>query len=207
MKICSKFRYLVGCLVLSGAAASATTLTGSFTGDDQSFQYTWNLAQATTVTAATTSYAAGGFVPVVSLFNATTGAFVAVDGGDASCTNGRMKDGTTGLCNDAFLNTAVAAGSYKVVLTEFDNFPNGNFSDGFSEAGNGNFTSAACGTSGPFWETDLAPCVQRTGNYSLNLSTASTATPEPATVWLILPVLAIAAYRFRRVKTQAARIS
>ena len=207
MKLCSTLIYLVGSLALSGAAASATTLNGSFTTDDQSFTYTWNLAQATTVTAATTSYAAGGFVPVLSLFNATTGAFIAVDGGDAMCTNGRMKDGATGLCNDAFLNTAVSAGSYKVVLTEFDNFPNGNLSDGFSETGNGNFTSAVCSTSGPFWETDLAPCVQRTGNYSLNLTTASTATPEPATVWLMLPVLAIAAYRFRRLKAQSARIS
>ena len=207
MKFCNKFTYLVGCLVLSGAAASATTLTGAFTTDDQSFQYTWNLSQATTVTAATNSYASGGFVPVLSLFNATTGAFVAVDGGDASCSSGRMMDGATGLCNDAFLSASVAAGSYRVVLTEFDNFPNGNFSDGFSEAGNGNFTSSVCGTSGPFWETDLAPCAQRTGNYSLNLSTATSATPEPATVWLMLPVVALAAYRFRGAKKQASRIS
>lgn len=181
---------------VSTGALSAASFSGSFTSDDQMFQTSLSLAGPSTITAYTTSYASGGFVPVVSLFNQTTGAFIATDGGDASCTNGRMMDATTGICNDASLSSPVATGNYLVVLTEFYNFPNGNFAAGFGQAGTGDFTSSACGTSGPFWETDLAPCVQRTGSYSLNLS--SIATPEPATAWLILPILAFGVSRFRK---------
>ena len=191
---------------LTVAAASATTLTGSFTTDDQSFQYVWNLSQASTVTAATTSYASGGFVPVLSLFDNTSGAFIAVDGGAGSCANGRGTDPTTGICNDAYLKQSLAAGSYRVVLTQFDNFPNGsNISAGFSEMGNGNFTAGFCNASGPFQEIDLAPCVQRTGNYSLNLNAANAAVPEPGSAALVLPALAFAAWRFSSARNRKTR--
>ncbi len=190
----------LGCLfagLAATTAASATTLNGSFTTDDQMFQYTWALPQASSVTAITTSYASGGFVPVLSLFDAS-GTFIASDGGDASCTDGRMADAATHLCNDAYLHTSLAAGSYRLVLTEFFNYPNGDYSQGFSEQGAGNFTSGVCSTSGPFWESDVTPCVQRSGNYSVTVTSGSATTPEPATAWLILPVLAIAGFRFRK---------
>ena len=193
--------------ILSVAAASATTLTGSFTTDDQSFQYVWNLTQASTITAATNSYASGGFVPVLSLFNDSTGVFIAVDGGSGSCSNGRGMDSVTGICNDAYLSQSLAAGSYRVVLTELDNFPNGNYSAGFSEAGNGNFTAGFCNASGPFQEIDLAPCVQRSGSYSLNLTAASAAVPEPGSAALFLPVLAFAAWRFSSAGSRRRRLS
>ncbi|MDQ2712531.1 MAG: DVUA0089 family protein [Acidobacteriota bacterium] len=203
MTFSSKLTGAASCLAfcLLGASASAATLTGTFTTDDQLAQYTWNLAQPSNIVAYTDSYASGGFVPVISLFDGTSGAFIASDGGDVSCSGGRMMDGTTGICNDAYLSTSLAKGSYTVVLSEFFNFPKGsNLSDGFTENGAGNFTSSVCSATGAFYETDLAPCVQRTGNYSLNLT--STSTPEPSTGWLALPALALAAYRFRRLKSR-----
>jgi len=199
------FRSKLPCLLLAlvtAGAVSAASFSGSFTSDDQMFETSLTLASPSTLTVYTTSYASGGFVPVVSLFNQSTGAFIASNGGDASCSNGRMKDAVTGICNDAYLASPVAPGNYLAILTEFYNFPNGNnIAGGFSQAGTGNFTSSVCGTSGPFWETDLAPCAQRTGNYSLNLSTS--VTPEPATGWLILPVIAFGTWRFRKAKADA----
>ncbi len=198
----------LGCLLAGFAAttvASTATLGGSFSADEQMFQYTWTLPQASSATAYTTSYASGGFVPVLSLFDAS-GTLIASDGGDASCTDGRMADASTHLCNDAYLHSLLAAGSYRLVLTEFFNFPNGNYSHGFSEQGAGNFTSSVCGTSGPFWETDLAPCVQRSGDYSVTVTSGSAATPEPATAWLVLPVLVMGAYKFRKHARRITRI-
>ncbi len=205
MNFRSRLSCSFGCLLLgfvSAGAVSAASYSGSFTSDDQMFETSLSLTGPSTVTAYTTSYASGGFVPVVSLFNQTTGAFIFSDGGDASCTNGRMKDATTGICNDAYLSQSVAKGNYLLVLTEFYNFPNGpDFVNGFSQAGNGNFTSSACpGTSGPFWETDLAPCVQRSGFFSL--TTPSATTPEPATAWLTLPVIAFGIWRLKKTQSQ-----
>lgn len=207
MNLHSKLSCTAGCLLLAivnAAPASASTMAGKLLTDDQVVQFTWNLTQASNVVAYTDSYASGGFVPVLSLFDGSTGAFIASDGGDASCSHGRMMDAGTGICNDAYLTASLAKGSYTVALTEFFNYPNGpNLSNGFSQAGMGNFTSGVCsGAAGPFFETDLAPCVQRTGNYSVNLS-ATAATPEPATVWLFLPVMALAAYSYRKTKNLA----
>lgn len=204
MNLSSKLSSTAACLLLAffnSAPASATTITGAFSTDDQVFQYTWNLSRPSTVVASTSSYATGGFVPVLSVFSAATGAFIIGDGGDASCSSGRMMDATTGICNDAYLSTSLAKGSYIVALTEFYNYPAGsNLSNGFTETGSPNFTSSVCsGASGPFYETDLSPCVKRTGNYSLNLS-ANVATPEPATAWLFLPVIAFAVYSYRSKK-------
>ena len=209
MNFSSKLSGAVGCLLLSllsGPTAHAATMTGMLSSDDQTASFNWNLAQSSNVVAYTNSYASGGFVPVVSLFDVTSGNLVAVDGGDASCSNGRMMDSTTGICNDAYLAASLAKGSYVVVLSEFFNYPGATLSAPFSEAGAGDFTSGVCGTTGGFWETDLAPCVQRTNNYSLTLSSASTATPEPSTVWLTLPVLAVAVYRLRKSATRAKKL-
>jgi hypothetical protein len=102
----------------------------------------------------------------------------------------------TGMCDDAYIATDLKAGSYIVALSEFFNVPVGpNLSDGFLEQGQGNFTGSTCGTTGDFYETDVAPCVQRTGNYSLTVSTV----PEPATIALMaIPFLLFGAARMRK---------
>ncbi len=187
----------------SAQSVGATTLTGSFSSDDQLVELTWTTPVATTLAAYTTSYASGGFVPVISLFDQPTGNYITFDGGDASCSNGIIKDPATGMCDDAYLSQRVAAGSYRVVLSEFYNLPNGNFGDGFSEAGAGNFTAGACNASGAFWQVDVNPCIERTGHYSLHVNSA-TPVPEPVTAWSTSVVL-IAGWYLREASRKVAR--
>lgn len=190
---------------LGQVRASTVSYSGSLSGDDQVQEYTWTLTQNAQVLLETDSYGggvsngvttpSGGFVPVISLFT-STGTLLGSDGGDGMCFGSMDRDGKTGMCDDAYLATDLKAGSYIVALSEFFNVPVGpNLSDGFLMQGQGNFTGSTCGTSGAFYETDVAPCVQRTGNFSLTLSSV----PEPATVGLMaIPFLLFGAARMRK---------
>ncbi len=46
---------------------------------------------------------AGGFVPVISIFAASTGNLIASDGADATCSAGMKSDPTTHMCDDAYI--------------------------------------------------------------------------------------------------------
>lgn len=189
---------------ISAAQASAATVSysGTLATDDQVQMYSYTLNQNATVVFSTDSYgggvtdgstvAAGGFVPVLTLFD-SSGVVIGNNGGSGMCSGSMLTDPTTGLCDDAYLQQSLAAGTYTLALTEFFNEPNGpNLSDGFSEQGQGNFTGPNCNASGAFYQTDVAPCVQRTGNFSLSIA-STTATPEPSTLWLAAPLLFIGA--------------
>ncbi|MBV9765275.1 MAG: DVUA0089 family protein [Acidobacteriaceae bacterium] len=211
MVFSSKFAPILGVLVFTFLsvghvrASAVTTYTGTLTGDDQTQEYTWTLAQSSDVVLSTDSYGggtmngittpAGGFVPVISIFNAATGALIASDGADGTCMAGMTKDSATHMCDDAYLSLKLKAGSYILALGEFFNVPVGpNLSNGFLEQGQGNFTASTCGTSGSFWETDVAPCVQRDSSFTLNAA----AVPEPATLWIALPIFALGLIRRKR---------
>lgn len=193
---------------LAGAQAGATTTNynGTFKTDDQVNLYSIVIGQTSNVTFQTDSYGggtlggvtvkAGGFVPILTLFD-STGMFLLTDGGDATCSAGMTADSATGLCNDAAISSLLKAGTYTLALTEFDNFANGNLSAGFFEAGNGNFTANYCsGATGGFNEIDLAPCAQRTNAFAFTQTTnavATTTTPEPSSLALAaLPLLGLA---------------
>ena len=199
----SSARALIGsaCLLLSlgagqKALASAFTHTGAFTADNQVYTYDFTVPAAETFTLYTTSYGgganlngttslAGGFVPVLSLFTGA-GTIVAADGGSGMCSGSAAKDSKTSMCDDAYLKLALTSGSYILELTEFPNVAINNLSDGFLFASDPHATGDACGKSGgTFLETDVAPCVQRNGKYSLDVSTS--AVPEPPTWALMLP--------------------
>ena len=193
---------LVLCLgVREKAFATTLTETGTFTADNQVAEFTFNVASASTYSLYTTSYGgganlngttsvAGGFVPVLSLFH-SDGTIVAADGGSGMCNGGAMKDGGTGMCDDAYLNLALTSGSYILALSEFPNVAINNLSDGFLFASDAHATGTACGQSGgTFLQADVAPCVQRNGNYAVNVTNAS-AVPEPATWALMLPAAGI----------------
>ena len=212
----SKLAYTLGVLLMGSfgvshaRASSITTYTGTFTGDDEVQEYTWNLTQSSEVILSTDSYGggtmngittpAGGFLPVISIFNAATGNLIASDGADATCGAGMNSDPTTHMCDDAYLKLNLKSGAYILALSEFFDVPIGpNLSDGFLEQGQGNFTAQTCGTTGSFWETDIAPCVQRDGKFTLDAA----AVPEPATFWLALPVIAFGVVRRRRSKSRS----
>lgn len=107
---------------------------------------------------------------------------------------------STGICDDAFLQETLGAGSYTLDLTEFPNVAIGNLSDGFLFASDPTATGDVCGVSGgTFLQSDLATCVQRTSNYSLTI-TSPAATPEPSTfLLLLLPTAGLLAYSRRRI--------
>jgi hypothetical protein len=194
----------MGLLMLGTARASTVSYSGTLSSDDQVQTYSYSLNTASSVVFSTNSYAAGGFVPVISLFG-STGTEIGSDGGDGTCQAGMSVDSTTKMCDDAYLSKSLAAGTYTVAVSEFFNVPVGPaLSNGFLESGQGNFTGATCGASGGFYQTDIAPCVQRTNAFSLSISSAAaTSTPEPSTLWLAaLPFIAFGVFRRRNKVTQ-----
>ncbi len=199
---------LAGVLAAAHAQASTVTYTGTLAGDDQVQQYAFSIAAGTSVDFSTDSYGggtvngtttpSGGFVPVISVFNASTGLLLASDGADGVCSGAMTADSITGMCDDANLMLSLGSGSYIVAVSEFFNVPVGpNLSDGFLEQGQGNFTGQTCGTTGAFYETDLATCVQRTGNFTLDVTTV----PEPSDLWFALPAIAFGLLRRRSAKS------
>jgi hypothetical protein len=199
----NKLAYTLGALLLSSlgvhqAQALSVTQTGTFNTDIDVFEYTLNVPAAQTFDFFTTSYAggknldgsmsaAGGFVPSLTIFSVSTGMVVDCAAAGTTCSGMAMNptkvDPTTGLANDVNVLESLQAGSYIVAVTEFPNAAVGTFSDGFLASLDPNLFSEACG--GTFLEADLASCPQRNGNYSLNIGSV----PEPATLWLALPVL------------------
>jgi hypothetical protein len=101
-------------LSFAGTFASPnTTVSALFTADGTS-----------TVTIKSSSYAAGGFDPILTLFNATNGNYI-LDRDDISTGN-----------LDFQLIQALPAGNYRAVISAVGNYPNGtNFATGFDGGG------------------------------------------------------------------------
>ena len=72
----------------------------------------------------------GGFDTILTLFSAS-GVFI--DDNDDGA--GAAVDPTTGQAADARITANLAAGSYILALTQYDNFSIGNLADGFGETG------------------------------------------------------------------------
>lgn len=205
--VLSAFLFVLTIAGFSPASATPIVIKGTLAQDDTVLTISLLLSQTSDLTAFTTSYgggtnldgtitAAGGFEPILSLFS-PSGAFLADDGGDLF-PHGAV-DPTTGVAGDAFLHLAgLSPGSYTLALTEFFNFPNGNLSDGFFEAGQGNFTGPTCSqAAGSFLQTNLVSCPQRSANFALDIS--STAVSEPPS-WTIMMFALLLGFvlRFRR---------
>ena len=188
--------------MLSCGLASANVMfstVGTFTHDDDQVFFSISLVAPEIVTMRTWSFAggtnamgqvipAGGFAPVLSLFNASAPQdLIAFDTGGTApsgCVT-RNIDPVTGFCLDAFLQESLPAGSYRLYLTEFDNTPNGpTLADGFFEQGNGNFTG------GPFF-LNAGAGFQRTGEWAVDVTTPGTTVPEPSSAALAISVLSI----------------
>ena len=171
-------------LFLPKADADASSHSGMFSADNSSYEYTFSETGPATFTAATTSYAMGGFVPVLTLFDATTGAEIDNDG--------------TGF-GDVSLSDVLGSGSYDLFLTEFPNVAVGDLSDGFllDEYSDGaTYTGDSCGvTGGMFYNT--ITCTPTTNQYALTASSTAV-TPEPATWLLVLPPAAFLFLSTRR---------
>lgn len=204
MRILHAARVCTRRLIVSVAAAVAVVLapvaavraadfsfTGAFTRDDDMALFGFSVAAGpvSLVTLRTSSYATGGFDPVLSLFRASDGLLLADnDDVNAAIPTGTVPaDPTTGLRSDSFLEIDLEPGAYLLALTQYDNLAAGpNLANGFARAGTGNFTG------GPFLQSVQqagggAINHSRTGNYSVQILNVTSAQviPEPGTLALI----------------------
>ena len=198
------------CASLPFMARADSTFSGTFSADNQVFEYDFSNVAAQNYLFDTTSYAGGlnvngtasaggGFAPVLSLYNGTTDQFLMGGGTGGVCNGSTAADTITGLCDDAYFSTTLGPGDYVLQLTEFPNYPVGNLGSGFQFGGDPNATGTVCGVSGgQFLESDVAPCVQRNGNYTVNVGVSPV--PEPST-WLLMvaPLLALPVVQRRRI--------
>lgn len=169
-------------------------------------QFTLN--SASDVTLFTTSYGggtnldgtgttSGGFQPNLTLFD-TSGLAIAFETGMASPIGNT--NSATGLNLDAYVNDPdVAPGTYYAILTDVNNQVSASFT-GFGSTSASNFYTLFSGPGGSSF-TDIQGNILN-GDYALNLEAASltstSATPEPATLWLVIPaVLGVALLRRR----------
>ena len=185
-------------LVSAPAARGANiTLQGTIGTDDAVQLFNVSVATAGSVDILSYGYAGGttstgavvprdGFDTILTLFSAF-GVFIDDNDDDASI----AADPATGLTGDARIAAALAAGSYILALTEFDNFSVGNLSDGFAETGNPHFTASDSFTSGGPCPGDVLRDVSgtaghcRTGNWAIDFvnvdtATAASSVPEPS---------------------------
>lgn len=184
--------------VAGSAHATDFSFAGNFTNDNQVQEFNFAIAgPATDVTLRTWSYAGGtnaagdeiargGFDPVVTLFNASTGDYIAADddGGSNVAT-----DPNSGFAYDSFLMDNLAAGNYTATLTQYDSFASGSLlTDGFSGSGHTNF-----GSRDSHWAFDI-----------LNAESASAGAsyispiPEPESYALLLAGLGLIGFMVRR---------
>jgi hypothetical protein len=149
------------------------TITGTLPNQGTALEEVFTLPSATTLTVTTTSYATGGFESNLLLFN-SAGTFVTAG------TPFGSPDPSTGIVGDMRMTVPnLPAGMYTLALTDFQlnqSLTATNLSAGFSvNYGSGSTFTDANGN-------------VRTGNYAFTISTAS-AVPEPATFWLVVPIV------------------
>jgi len=166
---------------LAGMASAADfSFTGTFSQDDQLQLFTIQVDTPSTVLMRTWSYAGGtnaagqviprgGFDPVLSLFD-STGMLI---GENNDGTGFVAVDPHTGAAFDSYLPLVLSPGTYTLVLTQFDNEPNGPFfSSGFHEQGNPNFSAMFGCTNGMFCDATLD---NRNGNWAVDIDNVATA--------------------------------
>lgn len=190
------------------AMAEGFSFTGSLAADDSIQLFSFTLASASTATLQTYSYASGlnqsgkvvprgGFDPILALFD---DAGVLINENDDGYAN-VPADSVTGQHWDSYIRTTLAAGTYTVSLTQYDNFPNGpNLSDGFSRIGQPQFTSTFGCLNGEFCDRTGA---SRTANWEFDvLDTASAAAiPEPRiSVLVLIGIVLLSAYNIRKLR-------
>lgn len=198
----------LGLLTLAGIAPAALaanfSFKSSFSTDDQLVMFSIDLPAAGDMSALTLSYgggvngkseviAAGGFAPVLTLFDGSGNDVHGNTGASNSC------PGSGSFCWDAvFTLLGAPAGHYTLVLTQDGNNPNGQLADGFSMVGQPHYTGQYIGSaSATFIQIDQT---QRTGQWALDLSLPGTVSPvpEPASAGLLLAGLAMAVLARRR---------
>ena len=188
--------------------AADFSFTGNFTNDNDVPTFNFSIGVPSTVILRTWSYAGGtnatwntiergGFDPVLTLFDRSTGALLS-ENDDG---NGSVATDINGSDFDAFLTASLASGNYTVSIQQNDNFALGpNLSDGFSQEGiaNMNFNDGF---------VDRFNDEQRDAHWALDILNVNSAVliaspvPEPETYSMMLAGLAFIGFALRRRKT------
>lgn len=164
---------VLGMSAFTQAYATTTSFSGSFVNDAAVFGDAFTTTSSQAYTFTTTSYASGGIVPVLTLFNRTTGTVIDFSGAD------------TGF-GDVSITDTLGAGSYLLDLTEFPNSAVGpTLADGFYP-NDPTVTGTDCHVAGGMFYNDIT-CAKTTNVFSVTETNvaATTVTPEPAT-WLLM---------------------
>jgi PEP-CTERM motif len=170
---------------------------GNFAQDDNVQLFYFTIGSTSTVTLRSWSYAGGvsaagvtvpegGFDPVMALFNSTGLKIADNDDGGPSVPASRV----TGERFDVYLQETLAPGTYVASLMQFDNFAIGsNLSDGFTEAGMGDFTALFECSAGRFCDVDGFSRSPHFAFDLLNVDSASSPNlspvPEPSSGFLL----------------------
>lgn len=177
------------CALAAGTTTAAPLhYAGTFGADDDRFVVNFHLDAPATLLATTTSFAEGGFAPILTLFGAAGGVQQAV-GSAMQCGSGSgVQDPVSGACWDAVFRTDIGAGDYALVLTQDGNYALGDtLAAGFQQDGLSHYTSAF------YLGTEGALCVnadasQRACGWALTLDglpqAPSGQAPEPGSLAL-----------------------
>lgn len=202
MKLGSRFiRGLLAVVVLAITANADVIVsqTGTFTNGDDKQLFSFTLPTTSDVTLQTLSFAGGtnakgqpiaegGFAPDLTLFDSTTGNWLAADQGGTSpsACGSRATDSATGYCLDAYIEMTLGPGSYLLVLTQDPNIALGDYPDGFSAD-----LFLLFDPSNPFY-LNADSGYQRTGDWAVDITTPSMSpVPEPSSLTLLLSALAV----------------
>ena len=180
---------VAACLLFAGmAGATPLTYQGAFSADDEHVSVPINLAGSGRLTARTSSWALGGFAPVLTLFGGAGGYQQAI-GSAMTCGAGSGNpDMAEGFCWDAVFTMPLPTGNYLLVLTQDDNLANGDtLAEGFSQDGTPNYTSLSYlgASNGPLCINVNAR--QRSCNYAMTVDVAldqGGTVPEPGSLAL-----------------------
>lgn len=173
-------------LFTAGANAANFSFTGNLSNDDEVQLFNFTVGASSTVQLRTYSYAggtmadgtviaAGGFDPILTLFD-DTGTFIDFnDDGDIV-----PIDPLTDAAFDTFLEVLLGAGDYIVAVSQFSNFSFGDLDDGFEGSGTSNFEDVTGDFRTSAWAFDI-----------LNVDSGSVGgTVNPVPVPAALPLLA-----------------
>lgn len=176
--------------------AADVSFTGKFTNDDEVQEFnlavagaaadvtlrTWSYAGGTNVTGE--QIARGGFDPIVTLFDAATGARI-----NHNDDGGLVIDPVSGSAYDSFLVQNLAPGNYTATVTQWASFAIGPLlTDGFNGSGQHDF-----GGRDSHWALDI----QNVASASLGASYIS-AIPEPEFYSMLLVGLGLVGFMARR---------
>jgi len=143
--------------VSAPAQAADFDFSGTFENDNDKLEFGFEVDADSEVTIFSSSWVDGGFDPILSLFDSAGNLIADQDDGDnigSTVSNGVSYD--HGVW-DTYFTQFLTSGSYKVVITQYDNFVNGlNLADGFryDGTGNENFTAAFGCSQGSFCGVD-----------------------------------------------------